>query len=66
MVDLTGAIWRHSTLATDDQDAVEVADNLPGIVALRDSRRPDGPALIFTLREWEAFVGGAKDGEFNL
>jgi uncharacterized protein DUF397 len=65
MADLTGAVWRHSTLSAGDRGAVEVADNLPGIVAVRDSRRPDGPALIFTPREWEAFVGGAKAGEFD-
>ncbi|HEX5201781.1 MAG TPA: DUF397 domain-containing protein [Actinoplanes sp.] len=64
--DLSGAVWRRSSRSDGDGDFVEVADNLPGIVAVRDSRDPDGPALIFNLREWEAFVGGAKDGEFDL
>src|SRR5690349_4519386 len=64
--DLSGAVWRRSSRSAGDNDYVEVADNLPGIVALRDSRNPDGPALVFNLREWEAFVGGAKDGEFDL
>ncbi|MFC7278356.1 DUF397 domain-containing protein [Paractinoplanes rhizophilus] len=64
--DLSGAVWRRSSRSGGDGDFVEVADNLPGIVAVRDSRDPDGPALIFNLREWEAFVGGAKDGEFDL
>jgi hypothetical protein len=63
--DLSGAVWRRSRRSAGD-DYVEVADNLPGIVALRDSRHPDGPALVFNLHEWEAFVGGAKDGEFDL
>lgn len=64
--DLPGAVWRRSSRSTGDRDYVEVADNLPGIIAVRDSRNPGGPALVFTLREWEAFVGGAKDGEFDL
>jgi hypothetical protein len=64
--DLSGAVWRRSARSAGDHDFVEVADNLPGIVAVRDSRDPDGPALVFNLREWAAFVGGAKDGEFDL
>ncbi len=65
-MDLSGAVWRRSSRSAGDPDYVEVADNLPGIVAVRDSRHPTGPALIFTLREWAAFVGGAKGGEFDL
>ena len=34
--------------------------------AVRDAKNPAGPALIFTPAEWDAFVGGAKDGEFDL
>jgi hypothetical protein len=34
-------------------------------IAVRDSKNPAGPALIFTAAEWDAFVGGAKDGEFD-
>jgi hypothetical protein len=33
---------------------------------VRDSKNPSGPALVFTQAEWDAFVGGAKDGEFDL
>jgi hypothetical protein len=43
---------------------VEVAD-LPGIVAVRDSKDPDGPKLAFTADEWAAFTAGVKDGEFD-
>ena len=35
-------------------------------VAVRDSRQPEGPVLLFTQAEWDAFVEGAKDGEFDL
>lgn len=64
--DLTNAVWRRSAGPTDpDGAAVEVA-LLPDGVAVRDSRRPDGDVLFFTPAEWDAFVGGAKDGEFDL
>jgi hypothetical protein len=42
-----------------------VAKNLSGVVAVRDSKDPDGPALIFTPAEWDAFIIGAKEGEFD-
>jgi hypothetical protein len=37
-----------------------------GGVAMRDSKHPTGPVLTFTLGEWQAFLSGAKDGEFDL
>jgi hypothetical protein len=63
--DLTGAIWHKSTRSGANGDCVEVADNLPGVVAVRDSKNPAGPALQFTPSEWAAFVAGVKDGEFD-
>lgn len=65
--DLTHAVWRSSSESADDagDSAVEVAMLEDG-VALRDSRRPDSDVLFFTPAEWDAFVGGAKDGEFDL
>ncbi|MEU1396965.1 DUF397 domain-containing protein [Micromonospora zamorensis] len=57
MVDLTGASWRKSTRsAGNGGECVEVADNLPGIVAVRDSKDPHGPALTFTSAAWASFV----------
>jgi hypothetical protein len=47
-------------------NCVEVAFLADGDVAMRNSRDPDGPALIFTRAEWDAFLGGARDGEFGL
>jgi hypothetical protein len=46
-----------------DGDCVEVAD-VPDGVAVRDSKNPTGPVLVFTPTEWAAFVAGVKDGEF--
>jgi hypothetical protein len=40
--------------------ASHVAGNLPGIVAVRDSKHRDGPVLTFTAREWQSFISGMK------
>jgi Domain of unknown function (DUF397) len=72
-MDLTGAAWRKSTYSGGNGGTcVEVAV-VPGskegsdhVVALRDSKNPGGPALIFTPAEWEAFTAGVQDGEFDL
>jgi hypothetical protein len=45
---------------------VEVARNLPGAVAVRDSKDPDGPRLAFAPEEWTAFTAGVKAGDFEL
>ncbi|NES16937.1 MULTISPECIES: DUF397 domain-containing protein [Micromonospora] len=60
MIDLTGAAWRKSTRSGAQGNCVEVADNLPGVVAVRDSKDPQGPALTFTPEEWSAFVTFAR------
>ncbi|SCF16194.1 protein of unknown function (DUF397) [Micromonospora viridifaciens] len=57
MVDLTGAHWRTSTRSGDNGgNCVEVAANLPGIVAVRDSKDRTGPVLAFTPDSWMVFV----------
>ncbi|MGI5269041.1 DUF397 domain-containing protein [Nonomuraea sp. CA-218870] len=59
--------WRKSSLSNGTGgDCVEVADNLPDIVAVRDSKDPHGPTLVFNPSEWKAFVSGVKGGEFDL
>jgi hypothetical protein len=63
--DLTDALWRRSSRSDDVAACVEVAV-LDNGFAVRDSRHPEGPALFFTPAEWEAFVGGARDGEFDV
>jgi hypothetical protein len=63
---LAGIRWRKSARSgPTGGNCVEVAFLTGGDVALRNSRQPDGPALIFTMAEWDAFLGGARDGEFG-
>jgi hypothetical protein len=60
-MDLNGARWRKSTRSgPDGGNCVEVADNLPGVVAVRDSKDPSGPALTFGPAAWRAFVSGVS------
>lgn len=67
MADLTGAVWHKSTRSGGNGgDCVEVAGNLPGIVALRDSKDPAGGALVFTRAEWRVFLSGVRAGDFDL
>ncbi|MET8199558.1 DUF397 domain-containing protein [Micromonospora taraxaci] len=60
MPDLTGAAWRKSTRSNNGGDCVEVADNIPGVVGLRDSKDPTGPVLTFSPAAWTTFVLTAK------
>lgn len=64
-IDLSRAVWKKSTRSGSTGNCVEVARNLPGVIAVRDSKDPDGPALLFTPGEWSAFIGGVRDGEFG-
>lgn len=63
MVDLADAKWRKSTRSgSNGGDCVEVADNLPNLVAVRDSKDPAGPALTFSPNAWTSFVRSTKPG----
>jgi Domain of unknown function (DUF397) len=59
------AEWRKSTRSNGQAQCVEVAE-LIAAVAVRDSKNPAGPVLVFGPDEWRAFVAGAKGGEFDL
>lgn len=67
MADQVEPRWQKSSYSGNGGgDCVEVARNLPGIVAVRDSKHQDGPVLVFTPAEWAAFTAGVRNGEFDL
>ncbi|MGH3974753.1 MAG: DUF397 domain-containing protein [Pseudonocardiaceae bacterium] len=64
--ELANARWMKSNRSgSGGGNCVEVARLYDGHRAVRDSKNPTGPALIFTLTEWTAFTAGAHDGEFD-
>jgi hypothetical protein len=64
--DLSAAGWRTSSFSQGGSDCVEMAFLPDGSVALRHSKDPHGSVLMYTRREWDAFLKGAKEGEFDL
>jgi hypothetical protein len=63
--ELSGVTWQKSRHSNPNGACVEVAHLPGGGIAMRNSRFPDGPALIYTPTEIAAFLAGAKDGEFD-
>ena len=57
-------IWTKAQASTHNGQCVEVA-SAAGNIALRDSKNPDGPILVYTPAEFRAFLDGARNGEFD-
>lgn len=65
-VDLSGAKWYKSSRSSSTKDCVEVAHLDGGMVGVRDSKNPTGPALVFSPADWDTFTAGVQGGEFEL
>jgi len=59
------ANWRKSARSNSQGQCVELAELQDGQVAVRNSRFPEGPALVYTRPEIEALLLGVKDGDFD-
>jgi uncharacterized protein DUF397 len=58
----SAAAWRKSSYSGSEGNCVEVAGDLPGAVAVRDSKNPEGPGLVFNPDTWTAFVSRVRGG----
>ncbi|GAA2072693.1 DUF397 domain-containing protein [Actinomadura alba] len=62
---LRGSTWLKSARSNPSGNCVEMAELPTGEIAMRNSRHPEGPALVYTRAEIEAFINGAKEGDFD-
>jgi hypothetical protein len=66
MSDLSQAIWRKASLSSANGGCVEVAGNLPGVIAVRDSKRPDDGAHVVGRKAFAAFLTDARAGRYDI
>ncbi|MFF4381029.1 DUF397 domain-containing protein [Kitasatospora sp. NPDC001547] len=64
-LDLADVRWRKSTYSGNGGQCVEVAPGFPGLMPVRDSKNPHGPALVFPAEAWTSFVAAVRSGEFG-
>ncbi|MFB7473805.1 DUF397 domain-containing protein [Kitasatospora sp. NPDC056184] len=65
-LDLASARWRKSTYSGQGGECMEITADFPGIVPVRDSKDPQGPALVFLTSAWRSFVTAVQAGEFGI
>ncbi|MFI6850595.1 DUF397 domain-containing protein [Kitasatospora sp. NPDC050467] len=63
--DLSGASWVKSSYSDNGGQCVEISASFPGAVPVRDSKDPEGPALVFPADAWQSFVTGVRAGDFG-
>lgn len=59
-IDLSCAEWQKSSYSSQSGNCVEVARNLPGLVAIRDSKEPCGAKLVVSREAWRAFIRSVR------
>ena len=66
MTDLSQAIWRKARHSAHNGGCVEVAANLDGVTAVRDSKRPDGGAHVVSREAFAEFLADVKSGRYDV
>ena len=66
MTDLSQAIWRKASLSAHNGGCVEIAANLTGVAAVRDSKRPEGGAHVVDRDAFAEFLADVKKGRYDL
>jgi hypothetical protein len=66
MTDLSQATWRKARLSAHNGGCVEIAANLDGVAAVRDSKRPEGGAHVVPRAVFAAFLADVKEGRYDL
>jgi hypothetical protein len=59
-IDLSRAEWHKTSYSSQSGNCVEVARNLPGLVAVRDTKEPDGAKLVVSQETWQVFVSNVR------
>ncbi|MFE0459831.1 DUF397 domain-containing protein [Kitasatospora sp. NPDC058965] len=63
--DLNGAVWRKSSYSHEAGQCIEIGHALPGASPVRDSKDPEGPALMFSAEAFASFIAGIKAGDLS-
>lgn len=66
MTDLSQAVWRKATMSAHNGGCVEVAANLPGVTAVRDSKCPEGGAHVVDRAAFANFLADVRRGRYDL
>jgi Domain of unknown function (DUF397) len=66
LIDLSQAIWRKATLSAQNGGCVEVAANLPGVTAVRDSKRPETGAHVIDRSAFATFLRDVQEGRYDI
>jgi Domain of unknown function (DUF397) len=66
MTDLSRARWHKARASQNNGGCVEVAANIPGVIAIRDSKRPAGGAHVVSTAAFASFLADAKAGRYDI